>query len=51
MMTMWGTKKRVYVERDGRRIALDLRKGADRNFKLLANDTVEVDQRGPFDAE
>lgn len=50
-MTLWGTKKRVHVERDGRRVSLDLRKGADRNFKLLANDTVEVAQRGPFDTE
>ena len=50
-MTMWGTKKRVYIERGGKRFALDLRKGDHRNFKLLANDTVTVDQRGPFDKE
>ena len=50
-MTMWGTKKRVYVERNKERFTLDLRKGAHRSFKLLANDVVTVNQRGPFDGE
>lgn len=50
-MTMWGTRKRVQVERNGKRFTLDLRKGDHRNFKLLANDTITVDQRGPFDGE
>jgi len=50
-MTQWGTKKRIFVERGRQRIVLDLRKGEHRNFKLLADDTVTVDQRGPFDGE
>lgn len=50
-MTAFGTKKRIMIERDGKVIKLDLRKTASRNFKLRADDTIVVDQKGPFDRE
>jgi protein involved in polysaccharide export with SLBB domain len=50
-MTPFGTKKRITVERDGKVIKLDLRQPAARNFKLRVDDTIVVDQRGPFDGE
>lgn len=48
-MTPFGTKKRVTIERRGKRIKLDLRQGAARSFKLQVDDTIVVQQKGPFD--
>ena len=50
-MTPFGTKKRITVERAGKVIKLDLRQPVARNFKLRVDDTIVVDQRGPFDGE
>ena len=50
-MTIYGTKKRVYVTRGRKTFELDLRKDAHRHFEMMGDDTVVVDHKGPFDGE
>jgi len=41
----FGTKKRIFHTRGGKRQTLDLRKQAHQNFILKPGDTLEVDQK------
>jgi hypothetical protein len=48
-LTIFGTKKRIYLTRGGERFKLDLRKLEHQAFPMKAGDTVVVDQKGPLD--
>ena len=48
-LTIFGTKKRIYLTRGRERFKLDLRKPEHQAYPVKAGDTVVVDQKGPWD--
>ncbi|MGJ8694766.1 MAG: polysaccharide biosynthesis/export family protein [Verrucomicrobiaceae bacterium] len=50
-LDMFGTKKRIFVTRGKKAWKFDLRKKEHQQFKLEAEDTIVVDQKGTFDKE
>lgn len=50
-LTMFGTKKRIYVTRGTVTKKMDLRKKEYQQFKLKPEDTIVVDPKGAFDRQ
>lgn len=50
-LTIFGTKKRIFLTRGKIAKKLDLRKKEDQQFKLMPEDTIVVDQKGAFDTQ
>lgn len=50
-MTMFGTKKRIFLTRGKVAKKLDLRKKEHQQFKLEAGDAIVVDQKGVLDSQ
>ena len=50
-LDQFGTKKRIFLTRGKQAWKLDLRKKEAQQFKLKAEDTIVVDQKGAFERE
>lgn len=47
--TKFGQEKRVFVIREGKKMTFNLKEDADRTFRLMPGDTIEVDKKGAFE--